>query len=101
MNRWRIHKENGRYIPKKKWFFFWVNIYLPTEIFCTLKENNYSFKYTEEFNSYGGHFLWYKPEFESINDAIHCIKMYDEYYKKEEDGYKIKDYYLNENYEVK
>jgi hypothetical protein len=36
-----------------------------------------------------------------MEGAIYCAKMYDEYYKKEEDEDKIEDYYLNEKYEVK
>lgn len=101
MSKWRIHKENGWYIPQKKWFFLWGDIVLPTEIIDVLKDNNYSFKCTEKFDSYGSHSYWYRPQFESINDAIYCIKKYDEYYKKKEAEEKIGDYYLDENYEVK
>ena len=101
MSKWRIHKENGRYIPQKKWFFLYGDIVLPKELFHSLKDDNYSFKCTEKFDSYGNHYYLYRPEFKSIEDAIYCIKKYDEYYKKKEDDEKIEDYYLNDNYEVK
>ena len=101
MRKWRIHKENGRYIPQKKGLFFWIDIVLPNELFHSLKDDNYSFKRTEKFDSYGGYYYCYRPEFKTIEGAIYCAKMYDEYYKKEEDEEKIENYYLNENYEVK
>jgi hypothetical protein len=101
MTKWRIHKEKGRYIPQRKWFFFWLDIVLPSKIYHEIKDKGYKFFISEKFDSYGGHYYCYRPEFETMEGAIYCAKMYDEYYKKEEDEQKIKDYYLNENYEVK
>lgn len=101
MRKWRIHKENGWYIPQKKWLFFWGDIVLPTELFYALKDENYSFRCTEKFDSYGNHNYWYRPRFMNLKDAIYCIKEYDEYYKKKEDEEKIEDYYLDDKYEVK
>ncbi len=101
MRKWRIHRENGWYIPQRKWWFFWIDIVLPTELLNRLKDENYSFRCTEKFDSYGSNYYWYRPQFESIKDAVYCIKKYDEYFKKKDDDEKIEDYYLNENYEVK
>ena len=100
MNKWRIHKENGWYIPQKKWLFFWGDIVLPTELFYTLKDENYSFRCTEKFGA-GWISEYYRPRFMSLKDAVYCIKKYDEYCKKKEVDEKIEDYYLNDNYEVK
>lgn len=101
MRKWRIHKENGWYIPQKKGFFFWDDIVIPTELFRLLKNDNYSFRSTEKYDSAGRKYYCYRPEFKSIEDAIYCIKKYDEYYKKAKEEQKIENYYLNENYEVK
>jgi hypothetical protein len=99
MNKWRIHRENGWYIPQQKWLFFWIDIVLPTELFYTLKDENYSFRCTKKFD--GGVPYWYRPRFISLKDAVYCTKKYDEYCKKREDEDKIEDYYLNDKYEVK
>ena len=101
MRKWRIHKENGWYIPQKKWLCFWGDIVIPTELFYALKDENYSFRCTEKFDSYGNNYYWHRPRFMNLKDAVYCIKQYDEYYKKKEDDEKLEDYYLNENYEVK
>jgi hypothetical protein len=99
MNKWRIHRENGWYIPQRKWLFFWIDIVLPTELFYTLKDENYSFRCTEKFDC--GVPYWYRPRFISLKDAVYCTKKYDEYCKKREDEDKIEDYYLNDKYEVR
>ena len=99
MNKWRIHRENGWYIPQRKWLFFWIDIVLPTELFYALKDKNYSFRCTEKFDC--GDPYWYRPRFISLKDAVYCTKKYDEYCKKKDDEDKIEDYYLNDKYEVK
>ena len=79
MNKWRIHKENRRYIPQKKRFFFWEDIFIPTELFDGLKYENYSFKCTEKYDCAGWISEYYRPRFMSLKDAVYCIKKYDEY----------------------
>lgn len=101
MNKWRIHRENGWYIPQRKWLFLYGDIVLPTELFYTLKHENYSFRCTEKFDSAGWLYYYYRPRFMNLKDAVYCIKKYDEYRKKKEDDEKIEDYYLNEKYDVK
>lgn len=101
MRKWRIHKENGKYIPQRKWLFFWIDIVVSNELFDTLMKSCYTFTSARKYDYFGNHFYSYRPEFKTVDGAIYCAKMYDECYKKEEAEEKIKDYYLDEKYEVK
>lgn len=101
MRKWRIHKENGKYIPQRKWLFFWIDIVVSSELFDTLMKSCYTFTTARKYDSSGIFFYSYRPEFNVIDGAIYCAKMYDEYGKNEKDEEKIEDYYLDDKYEVR
>lgn len=73
MSKWRIHKENGKYIPQRKWLCFWIDIVLLHETYNKIKNKGYKFLITEQFDSYGDVSHWYRPEFETMEGAIYCI----------------------------
>ena len=101
MRKWRIHKENGKYIPQRKWLCFWIDISVSNELLETLKKSCYTFTVVRKYDSLGNFFYSYRPEFKVIEGAIYCAKMYDKYNKNEKDEEKKEYYYLNDNYEVK